>query len=479
MASSSRNWKGCWASTERRIEPGSRTAENHAQIWEAEERPEGDNCVARIGIFKKDQPLDREPTLRDPDQILAYLEELCRLGSEVAMKLEEEAELAFAAQVTGVDEDSQKFTLRLRNLPGRDLKPGVLVYFLFTLDGLRFRTQARFLARGGYMESEFALPEAILHGERRNQVRARFSAQEPAKAIALEAVSGGLGISGPIINLNMGGICLRVERLIDVRKGRRIQARSELFAAISSLAFIRLIDLPLIPNLVCSGTLRHVNARGDGLFLGIQLEGLGPQEIQELTQVMVHKVPGFGAGFPRKRRQNSLAPGRPEPEPPEPEVPPPPPEFEQALEDAEIQDLRGILELPNRLALLRRRSRQVLLVASDELKRAVLSGTLYVDGYRNIHEANCLVQALEQARRHALDVVLVDQQVGPHSALEIIQQLRSAGRLQSAKVIVLKSREEVKLKVAEKAGGIDFSVTQPVDFEGILKPELERLLGIN
>lgn len=433
--------------------------------------------MALIGIFKKSEPKpDREPTLRDREQILAYLEELFRVRAEIATKTSEDADITYMVKVDVVNEEKGSFTISMQNRPPREPLPGTPIHFFFTMDGLRFRTQARFLARGGYMQSEFALPEAILHAERRGNVRVRFTPREPVKAVVLEGLFDGLGISGQVVNLSTGGFNLRVDRVIDIRKDRRVKASPELFKSISKLALIRLQDLPQAPNLECSGLLRHVSSRSDGLFLGIELDSLGSFETQALTQVIARKVPGFGVGFPRKRRRGEID-ADPEPSVESEEILPPT-EAEDALEDTEIQDLREIVQSPNRIALLRRRSRNILLVASDELERAILLGTLYVDGYRNIHEATGLVQALNIAHRHPLDVIIVDQQVGRISALDMIQNLRSAGRLTSAKVIVLKASEDVKLKVAEKVGGVDLTVSHPVDFDGVLKPELERLLGI-
>jgi hypothetical protein len=60
----------------------------------------------------------------------------------------------------------------------------------------------------------------------------------------------------------------------------------------------------------------------------------------------------------------------------------------------------------------------------------------------------------------------------------IVQHLRIAGLLDPAKVVILKTREDIKLKMAEKGGTIHLTVSHPVDFDGILKPELERILGL-
>ena len=437
--------------------------------------------MALLGRFKKeDDPHEREPSLRDKDQILAYLEELFRTRIPLSMRLEEDSPISYETKVERVSEEHGHFTLRLQNRLPQEPKPGTLFHFCFAMDGRRFKTQARFQGRGGYLQSEFVLPEAICHAERRSQVRVRLGHREAAKAVVLEGLFDGLGISGAIVNLSLDGLSLRVDRVIDIRKDRRLSPRSDLFVPGTPLALIRLQDLPLTPNLECSGILRQVHVRGESLFLGLQLESLGAFESQALARLIAHKVPGFTVHFPWKRRRGEIESEEEAllEEPPEDADIQPPTESEKALDDREIQDLRVIIGSPDRISLLRRRSRHILLVASDELERAILLGTLYVDGYRNIHEANGLVQALDQARRHVLDAVIVEQQTNPHSALELIQHLRNAGRLAHAKVIVLKSREDIKLTVAEKAGGIDLVVAHPVNFDGLLKPGLERLLGL-
>lgn len=442
--------------------------------------------MALIGKFtsKQDNP-DDESCLKDREQILAYLEELFRVRTTLTSRLEESSDLAFAVRIEGVNELKKSFTISLENRPSQEPRPGTAIHFLFTLDGLRFRTQARFLARGGYMQSEFALPEVIHSAERRTQARVRFSRRESTKALILERLGDGLAISGPIINLNLGGLCMRVDRVVDIRHDRRIKARPDLFTPGEGLALIRLQDLPQAPNIECSGMVRHVEVRGEGIYLGIELAPPGAREYQSLAKVMLQKAPVANPRFPFKRRRGEidtaleeLAEENSEPDP-APEDLEPIPDPDLALDEGDPQLSKNIPTQTDRKTLLRRRARQILLVASDELERAMLMGTLFVDGYRNIHEASGLVQALDMARRHNMDVIILDQQLGKHSALEIIHHLRTAGRLEPAKVVILKSREDVKLKMAEKGGTVHLIVTHPVDFDGILKPELERILGLS
>lgn len=438
--------------------------------------------MALIGKFTtRHGSLEEEASLGDREQILAYLEELYRVRTTLSTRLEEASELTFAARIEQVNELKGTFTISLENRPSQEPKPGTPIHFLFTMDGLRFQTQARFLARGAYMQSEFALPEAIQQAERRAKPRVRFNRRENTRALALEQLADGIAISGPIINLSLGGLCLRVDRVVDIAHDRRIKARADLFKIKTPLGLLRLQDLPQSPNLECTGTLRQVEARGESFYLGIELGPLGVAEYQTIAKVISQKKPANSPRFPFKRRRGEIGPtleasleeSEPDPTPEDLEPIPDP-----VLEESNLQRPRPVPSEVDRKTLLRRRARQILLVASDDLERAMLKGTLFVDGYRNIHEASGLGETMAIARHHRLDVIILEQQIGPYTAMGIVQHLRIAGFLEPAKIVILKTREDIKLKMAEKGGTIHLTVPHPVDFDGILKPELERILRL-
>jgi hypothetical protein len=68
--------------------------------------------------------------------------------------------------------------------------------------------------------------------------------------------------------------------------------------------------------------------------------------------------------------------------------------------------------------------------------------------------------------------------VGPHTALEILEQLRASGWLEQAKAVVLKDQEDVRLALAARAGGVALVVPRPLDDEGVLKTGMLPLLGL-
>jgi CheY-like chemotaxis protein len=220
-----------------------------------------------------------------------------------------------------------------------------------------------------------------------------------------------------------------------------------------------------------------------GVTMGLAFESLGAFEAGILGKFMSERVPGFRSEFPWKRRYRDLTEAeRLEPQPPdlaadEP-LPEPPCEVEAAFSDAEIAELREAIHDGDRLNKLRKRGKKVLLVIPDDLDRTLLMTMLHQDGYRCLFEANSLIQALEAHRRVPLDVLVVDQTVARHGALEVIEALRAQGLPKKTPAVVLRRGPDVRLAVAAKAGGVSLLVDHPVDFPAVLKAPLERMLGL-
>jgi CheY-like chemotaxis protein len=439
-------------------------------------------------FFRAKPDPDREPTLRDRDQILAWLEELARIRTPLELKVQEKDLLPIPAKVEVVAEESSALTLSLQRIPAPEPKAGQIIHVVFPLDGQRFRTDLVYRGRGGYMQCVFALPEAIYHAERREAIRARFGTREKTQVVALEGLFEGVGLGGQMVNLSLGGCAFRLQRAMDIRGDRRLPLRHDLLIPGTQLALLRLQDLPHLPLVECGGVVAHVDQRTDGLIMGVRFEGLGSFESQVVGRVLTQRVPGFRRGFPRKRRHRDLteeelkrpqAPEDPLPEEmQEPDELQPPSDADVALSDEELQELRETVRVPNRLNLLRKRGKRILLLMGDELDRAILMATLHVDGFRSVYEATSLEQALELNCTVAFEMVIVDQKVGEHGALDLVEALRAEGLTKGAPVVVLQRHEEVRLKVASKAGGISLILQHPVDFDGLMKPALEGLLGL-
>jgi CheY-like chemotaxis protein/c-di-GMP-binding flagellar brake protein YcgR len=434
-----------------------------------------------MDLFSDKPRIDREPVLRDREQILAYFEQLMRMRAVISLQLEEQSVVAYSATVEHVSEEKGTLVLALQTRPSREPVAKAPVYVWFTLDGLRFRATLSFLQRSGYMQSELLLPECIRHAERREAQRTRFTARENAEVVALQGLFDGLGVSGTLLNLSLGGCSFRVDKALDIRKDRRVPLRGDLLAEGSDLPLLRLQNLPQTPLLDARAQVRHCGMRKEGLVVGALFEGMGSLEFQALERLLSQRLPGFASGFPRKHRRQGDEEEETEAEASEPlqepqeEAPQP---VEDGLDDAAVEELRTTVRSPDRIIQLKKRSRHILLILGDELERIALAGALVEDGYRGLHEARSLVQALDQVRKHPMDLCILSQQVGSHGALEVLDQLLASGRLGDARIVVLKETEDVRLGLAAKAGRVSMVIPRPLDFEGVVKPGLESLLGL-
>jgi hypothetical protein len=438
--------------------------------------------LAWFDVFKKPTPADTTPGLRDPEQILAYLECLFRLGSELLMHLPGDTLAPYPVVLDQISEGKGTFTIRLRKQPPREPGKGMPTEFWFNLDGLRFLARAECLGRPSPLKNEFRLPECISHAERRGGGRARFNLRERTQVLALESIFEGTGLSGKLLNLGRGGCAFRVEKAIDVRTDKKLAPSTSLVRPGKELGLIRLKEIPNIPLLDLRGVVSHCETRSEGLVVGLAFTSLNGSEAQAIDRLLVARVPKVVPGFTWKRRRAEEDPPEegsaevgvapesavpPEPSPVEEEPAPPPEPPAKVLSEAETQ------------RLLRRCSRQILLVVEGDLEREFLAARLRAEGFRGIHEARGWLPAAHKTRKVALDLILMNQQVGPNSALEIIDSLRGNGLADEVRVVVLKQQEDVRLTLASKAGKLVLMPAQPEAFKEVLVPGLEALLGLS
>jgi len=253
------------------------------------------------------------------------------------------------------------------------------------------------------------------------------------------------------------------------------------------LALVRLPNLPHLPMVECGGTLCSIRQGIDGVIVGLRFEGLGAFEAGILGKFLSERIPGLSFGFPHKRRIRELteaelrvpqpvdAPAGLEASTPETDQPAAQIQAEEADPEPELQEA---LTDQDRLNKVRKRGKKILLVMGDELDRILIMAMLHQDGYRCLFEAKSLVQALDHQRRVPLDLVLVDQSVGHMHALDLVEVLRDKGLPGSAAVVVVKRTVDHKLTLASKGGKLHLLLDRPLDFQGVLKPGVERLLGL-
>ena len=437
------------------------------------------HCKGRImglkDLFTKQAAQEREPVMRDRSTILAYLEELCRLRSRVTLRFEGEGRLPIEARIDLVGDETAVFTLQLqRSLPGH-LASGCLAELFFPLDGQRFHCMVRFMERAGYMRAAFKLPEAILHAERRDAMRARFGQREAAGVTVLESLFKGHGASGKLLNLSLEGLRMRLDKAISLEDSRRLPISAGLFHQHQRLMIVRILDLPHSPLVECAGMIAHIEDSAEGITMGLHLDGLGGTDAQVLEQVLSRRLPTFGRGFPQKRRHCEITLGDDTEDSPL-EVPVPDPEPEG---DPAPLHLEQAAQPPDRLERIRKRGRRILLVQRDDLDRSLLAGLLLADGFTQVVEARNYLECIRSLRASPLDLIIVEHQVGPVPAPQFLVNLRKAGHCDRVPVVLLAAQPDVKTTIMARAMNIAHIQRQPIDYEGELRSVLYDLLKIS
>ncbi|WLT30356.1 response regulator [Geothrix sp. PMB-07] len=444
--------------------------------------------LKRFGFAKSDH-IDREPVQMDVQQILAYLEELARLRTLLQVHVPSDPPALLSARVELVNDQDFLFSLSFPHQVPR-LKPGESVELNFPLAGMRFKAQATYHDRGRYMESLFKVPRAVHFADRRSAMRTRIGSREKASAAVFESFFEGVAASGRLLNISMEGLCLRMEKAIQVQGSKRLALHPELFPPGKELQIVRIMNLPHLPTIECSGEVRYcASTAGGPVLMGIRLEGIGSLDHGNLHKFMLRRLPTFGRAFPSRQRRGS------EEEAPEEEPDASDQETETSTEPAVIDPAFGdevdapgdpvfdALESPSapsedRLLRLRRRGKRFLVIMPDDLDRSIFVCTLHVGGYTCFFESRNLVHGLELSKKAKLDAIFLDQQIGPLTGNEVAQRLRKMGRLEGVPIFQLMQAPDVRAVLSAKAAGVNHVVKVPVDFDGELKHLLDRTLGL-
>ncbi|WP_306591685.1 hypothetical protein [Geothrix sp. 21YS21S-4] len=443
--------------------------------------------LKRLGL-KKGDSTDREPAQADVQQILAYLEELARLRTLVHLHMRSEPPLCLGARVELVNDQDFTFSLSFPHQVPR-LNAGETIDLHFPLAGMRFRAEVTYLDRGRYMESIFRLPRAIRFADRRGAMRTRIGSREKASAALFEGLLEGVAASGRLLNLSMEGLCMRMERVMQIQGNKRLAPHADLFQPGQALQVVRILNLPHLPTLECAGEVRFCHStQGGPVLVGIRLEGMGSSDQNHLQKFMLRRLPTFGRAFPSRRRR-----GAAEEEPPEEEPSDGPNEepsdqaenepldegFEEMVEDSACQtpEERDAAAEDRRIRL-RRRGRHFLVIMPDDLDRSTFICTLQGGGYCCFFEARTLVHALEMSKKAHIDAIFLDQQIGPLSGTEVALRLRKMGRMEGVPIFQFMRSPDVRALLSAKAAGVTHVVKLPVDFDGELKDLLDRTLGL-
>jgi len=319
----------------------------------------------------------RGTPIEDPQVMQDALRMLFESEREFSIRVEGTSTLPYAARVQSLAFAEGSFSLRLvRPLP-HEMPIGAEFRMLFAVADQRFEGIIALRGRDGYLQYCFRLPPSLMEADRRLNRRFPFRPRESAYVIAQDAGLPGIGVAGPLVNLGMGGLALRVDRALRLDDGVRIPVHAVRFERGQGFTRFRAQDLPRLPMLEGRAVAAHVIEHGPELILGLTFVGMGLEEETALFRSLEFREQMYRGGQRLEGAGGSGGPAREAA--PELEAPPVP-QAEAEAEPAVTIMLR-----------LQRRATRVVLVMAETPLRAELAGRLRQQGYHRLE----LVPSLE------------------------------------------------------------------------------------
>ncbi|MBP1625880.1 MAG: hypothetical protein H6Q00_355 [Holophagaceae bacterium] len=254
----------------------------------------------------------REAPILDPQLIRSCMTALQQEGTEFPIKVEGTSTLPYASVALSLEWEKRQFILKLvRPLP-HELALGAVFRMIFSVSDQRYEGLTTFKGREAYLQYRFDLPSELFHSDRRRNPRLPFRPRESAYVIAQSGALVGVGVAGPLANIGMGGLALRVDRLVRLEDKMRLPVHAGSLDIGLVFDRLRLQDLPRLPLLELRGKVAHLTSKGSEIILGLEFGGLGEEEAQVLSDCLSfrEKLSRGSSSAPRVS-PGSDAPSRP------------------------------------------------------------------------------------------------------------------------------------------------------------------------
>lgn len=231
----------------------------------------------------------RDVPIEDPAQVREALGALIQEQTEFSIKVEGTSTLPYGCVVKSLDLDKGVFLLRLfRPLP-HELLQGAEFRMLFAVADQRLEALIQFQGREEYLHYRFSLPTAFTHADRRREKRFPFRPRESAIVSAQDGGYPGLGVTGPLLNVSMGGLALRLDRILKLEDGMRIPPSTAVLQPGHAFTRIRVMDIPRLPIFEASGVVSHCTDRGGEIVLGFQFVNVPEEAARQLAEALAFR----------------------------------------------------------------------------------------------------------------------------------------------------------------------------------------------
>lgn len=425
--------------------------------------------------------------------VLAYLEDAQRVRAAITVVDSKRREVA--ATIGAVFDD--KVTLTTQGPLMAD--KGSDVSLLFMLDGLRFKAEAR-LQEAKPGSATLDLPASISLAERRRKPRARLNAREAVTATALTGLFDGVGLNGTVENISEGGVCIRVDRAMDVKTQRKMHMGANILTVGQPFMLVKLSKIPKCPPLELAGTVAWIDA-SHGLVIGITFEPGKEGLLGPVRSLVASRAGAIPAGVPPKTRRPAEQPSdedeaplhRPAPK----KEPEPAPKVEERAEEPtpapvvaviepaaiapppEAPEPAPVDERSQALLRVKKRARGILLAMPQGPDREAVAAFLGEDGYGRVLCADTLTELLEHVERPGIHLILVDGGVAELQGLALASLLQHRLGEEMPPVVLAEASVDAELVLGAQQTGVAQILVKPYDLDLDFRHMIEAHLGLS
>jgi hypothetical protein len=210
-----------------------------------------------LALFgKKSKPLG-PGVIHTEDEIWGYLDEIFRLRNTLTLRTKNKQ---WQCNIYFVD--MTKKILRIEDSAGLSEFRDKAIQCGFSMDSTWFVFQSKLIYSGG--KPHVILPAAIKHHERRKNPRVNISHRENVRVSVLQSLGAGIGITGKAVNVSIDGICIKIERAINLQNEQNVSIRPDLLPKGTELMIVKVNRIPGVPSFEAPAVVQWISPYGGG-----------------------------------------------------------------------------------------------------------------------------------------------------------------------------------------------------------------------
>jgi hypothetical protein len=212
--------------------------------------------------------------IRDADFLARTFQELVESEQEFPIKVKGAKTLPYTSVMVKCEPGAKAFVLRLfRPLPAA-LAKGAWFELVFASGDTRYEGNIAFQGQTGYLQYRFEWPQFLASSDRRIWKRYGFRPRENVHVTAQDMEIPCHGLSGPLTNLSMGGLCFRVDRMVRLDDGMPIRPNGGFMEKGKAFSPIKIHDLTKSEPLEVRGVVARVRESDSEVLLGIRFTAM-------------------------------------------------------------------------------------------------------------------------------------------------------------------------------------------------------------